>query len=108
MISCSIKRRGASFGVVARKFGQTFRRPKHLVCIPAHAGPPEGTDLIDNLGRVRSAVSQIAAMDHEVRCNLPQVGKNCLEGAQVAVNVRYDCDTHFAPAAENFIAWRQP
>jgi hypothetical protein len=40
--------------------------------------------------------SQIAAMDREVRCNLPQVIQNSLEGTQVAVNVRYDCNAHFA------------
>ena len=27
---------------------------------------------------------------------MSQVGENCLEGAQVPVNIRYDCDSHFA------------
>lgn len=58
-------------------------------------GPPEGADLIDDVRRVSSTVSQIAAMENEVRCDLPQVGENCLEGAPIAVNIRYDCDSHF-------------
>jgi len=45
--------------------------------------------------RISSTGSQIAAMENEVRCNLPQVGKNCLEGAPIAVNIRYYCDSHF-------------
>jgi hypothetical protein len=67
---------------------QTFRRPKHLIRIPAHPGPFEGADLIDDVRRVRSTGSQIAAMQNEVRCNLPQVPDNGLEGAPIAVNIR--------------------
>ncbi len=76
-------------------FSHTFRGPKHLICIPADPGPPEGADLIDDLRRVSSTGSQIAAMENEVGCDLPQVGENCLEGAPIAVNIRYDCDSHF-------------
>jgi len=78
-----------------RKSRQAFRRPKHLVCVPAHTRPPERADLIDNLCRVRSTVCQIAAMHHHVGRHLSQVGENCLEGAKVAVYIRYDCDSHF-------------
>src|ERR1700730_1323817 len=53
------------------KFSQTFRRPKHLICIPANTGPPERADLIDDVRRVSSTSRQIAAMENEVRCNLP-------------------------------------
>src|SRR5580704_643256 len=77
-----------------RKFSQTFGGPKHLVCISADSGPCERANLIDNLSRVRSSVSQIAAMYHEVGCDLSQVGENCLEGAPIAVNIRYDGDSH--------------
>jgi len=34
-------------------------------------------------------------MDNEVRCHLPQVSENGLEGAPIAVNIRYDRDSHF-------------
>src|SRR6266705_4804110 len=77
------------------KFRQTFRGPKHLIGIPADPGPPERADLIDDVRRVRSTVSQIAPMENEVRRDLPQVGDNRLEGAQIAVNIRYDGDFHF-------------
>jgi hypothetical protein len=77
------------------EFSQAFRRPKHLICIPADPGPPQGANLIDDVRRVSSTGSQIAAMDYEVRCNLPQVGENRFEGAPIAVNIRYDCDSHF-------------
>src|SRR6266571_3887191 len=77
------------------KFRQTFRGPEHLIGVPANPGPPERADLIDDVRRVSSTVSQIAAMENEVRRNLPQVGDNRLEGAPVAVNIRYDGDSHF-------------
>jgi len=44
---------------------------------------------------VSSTGGQIAAMDNEVRRNLPQVGENGLERAPIAVNIRYDGDFHF-------------
>src|SRR6266571_2368105 len=55
---------------------QTFRCPKHLIGIPADPGPSERADLIDDVRRVRSTVSQIAPMENEVRRDLPQVGDN--------------------------------
>jgi hypothetical protein len=83
-----------------RRFGskcsETFRSPKHLVGISADPGPSEGADLIDDLRRVSSTVSQIATMDDEVRRDLPQVGEHGFESAPVAVNVRYDRDSHLA------------
>jgi hypothetical protein len=42
-----------------------------------------------------STGSQIAAVDDEIGCDLAQVGKNCVEGAAIAVNVRYYGDSHF-------------
>jgi hypothetical protein len=77
------------------KFSQTLRGPKHLIGIPADPGPPEGADLVDDVRRVRSTVSQIAAMENKVGCDLPKVGDNCLEGTSIAVNIRYYCDPHF-------------
>jgi hypothetical protein len=50
--------------------------------------------LIDDLGWMGAADGQIAAVENEVRCDLPQVGEDCLEGAPIAVDVRYDCDSH--------------
>ena len=76
------------------KVRQALRGPKHLIGIPSDPGPPERAYLIDDVRWLRSAVSQIAAMENEVRRNLPQVGENCLEGASIAVNIRYDCDSH--------------
>src|ERR1700730_15865706 len=61
------------------EFSQTFRGPKHLICVPADPGPPEGADLIDDVARMSPPGTQIAAMENEVSCNLPQVGENCLE-----------------------------
>jgi hypothetical protein len=72
-----------------------FREPQHLIGIPADPGPPQGADLIDNVRRVRSTGSQIAAMENEVRRELPQVRDNGLEGVPIPVNIRYDCDSHF-------------
>jgi len=89
-------------------FSQTLRRPKHLIRIPAHPGPPERADLIDDLRRVSSPRSQIPAMDNGVRCNLPQVRDNGLQGAPIAVNIRYDRDSHFVVAAFPIIARRRP
>ncbi len=77
------------------EFSQTLRGPKHLICVPPDPGPLEGADLIDDVRRVRSTVSQIAAVENEVRRNLAQVGENSLEGAPIAVNIRYYCDSHF-------------
>ena len=77
-------------------FSHTFRGPKHLVGIPADPGPSERADLIDDFRRVSSPGGQIAAMDNQVRRNLPQVGENGLEGAPIAVNVRYDRDSHLS------------
>src|SRR6266851_1132291 len=77
------------------KFRQTFWGPKHLIGVPADPGPPEPADLIDDVRRVSSTVSQIAAMENELRRNLSQIGDNRLEGAPVAVNIRYDRDSHF-------------
>jgi len=34
-------------------------------------------------------------MDNDVWCNLPQVRDNGLQGAPIAVNIRYDRDSHF-------------
>ncbi len=76
-------------------FSQTLRGPKHLIGIPADPGPPQGADLIDDLRRVSSTGSQIATMENEVRRDLPQVGENGLESAPIAVDIRYDCDSHF-------------
>jgi hypothetical protein len=76
-------------------FSQTFGGPKHLIGIAADAGPRESAELIDDVGWVRSPGGQIAAMDNEVGRNLAQVGENGLEGAPVAVNIRYDGDSHF-------------
>jgi hypothetical protein len=78
-----------------RKFSQTLRAPEHLISIPADPGPPEGADLIDDVCGVRSAVSQIATMENKVRCDLPQVRDNRLEGTSIAVNIRYYSDPHF-------------
>jgi hypothetical protein len=86
---------GRNLRVCDGLFRQTFRRPKHLIRIPANPGPPQRADLIDDLRRVSSARSQIPAMDNEVRRNLPQVRDNGLEGAPIAVNIRNDCDSHF-------------
>ena len=74
---------------------QTFRCPKHLIGIPADPGPPERADLIDDVRRVSSTVSQIAAMENQVRRDLPQISDNRLEGASIAMNIRYDGDFHF-------------
>jgi len=77
------------------KFRQTFRGPKHLIGIPANPGPSERADLIDDVRRVSSTVSQIAAMENQVRRDLPQISDNRLEGASIAMNIRYDRDSHF-------------
>src|SRR5260370_41972121 len=88
------------------KFCQTFRGPKHLIGVSADPGPAEPADLIDDVRRVSSTVSQIAALENNVRCNLPQVGENGLEGAPVAVNIRYDRDSHSVRRAPLNIAPR--
>ena len=77
------------------KSSKTFRGPKHLVCIPADTGPPEGAELIDNLCPMRSTIGQITAMNHDVRRDLSQVRENCFEGAEVPMNIRYDRASHF-------------
>src|SRR5439155_19590085 len=94
--------------VSAGIFSQRFRGPKHLIGVPADPGPPERTDLVDDLRRVSSTGSQIAAMDNQVGCNLPQVGENGLEGAPVAVNIRYDCDSHLVSCAFRRLRRRPP
>ena len=58
--------------------------------------------------RISSTGSQIAAIENEIKCNLPHVGKNCLEGAPIALNIRYYCNpiyfdsffvSYYVPAA---------
>ena len=78
------------------KLSQTLRGPKHLIGIPANPGPPEGADLVDDVRRVSSPGSQIPAMENQVRCHLLQVGEHGLEGPPIAVNIRYDGNSHFA------------
>src|SRR5712675_207361 len=80
----------------SRKFTQTLRRPKHLIRIPADSRPPQRTNLVDHLRRMSPAVSQIAALDHQVRRNLPQVRQHSLKRPKVPVNIRYDRGSHFA------------
>jgi hypothetical protein len=70
------------------KFRETFRGPEHLIGVPADSGPTEQADLIDYVRRVSATSSQITAVDHEVRRDLPQIGEDCLEGTAIAVNVR--------------------
>src|SRR5216684_6072711 len=86
-------------------FSQTFRRPKHLIRIPADPGPPERADLIDDLRLMRSPRSQIPAMDNDVWRNLPQVRDNGLEGAPIPVNIRYDRDSHFVRCRLATMTW---
>ena len=88
-------RSGASFGCLAANLAKDSGAQSISVDIPADPGPPQRADLIDDFRRVRSAVSQIAAMNDAVRCNLPQISENCLKGAQVAVNIRNDRDSQF-------------
>ena len=45
-----------------------------------------------------STGSQIAAMDYQVRSDLPQIGEDRLKRAAIAVNIRYYGDSHFATA----------
>jgi hypothetical protein len=47
-------------------------------------------------------------MDNEVWCNLPQVRDNGLEGALIAVNIRYDRDSHFVRLRLPIIARCKP
>ena len=77
------------------KFRQAFRRPQHLIGVPADSGPPERANLIDDLRRMRSAGRQIAAVNHEIRRDLSQIGEHRLERAAIAVNIRYDGDPQF-------------
>lgn len=84
------------------EFSQTFGRPEHFVCIAANSRPTEGTNLIDDLRRVSAARGQVAAVENNVRRNLLQVGKNCLEGSPIAVNVGNDCDSHYVLSAAPF------
>jgi hypothetical protein len=76
------------------KFIQAFRRPQHLVGVPADSRPRQGANLIDDLGWARSAINQIAAVDNQVRRDLPQVGEDGFKRPKVPVDVRYDCDSH--------------
>ena len=43
---------------------------------------------------MRSAVRQIAAVNDEVRRNLPQIREDGLQGTPIAVNIRDDSDPH--------------
>ena len=85
-------------------FGQRFRGPKHLIGISTDPGPPQRANLVDDVRRVGSTGSQIAAMENEVGCNLLEVIENGLEGAPIAMKVRYDCDSHLSAAAVANIA----
>src|SRR6267154_5280273 len=78
----------------SRKSTQTLRRPKHLVRISADSRPSQRTNLVDNLRRMCPAVSQIAALDHQVRRSVPQVRQHSLKRPKVTVNIRYDCGSH--------------
>ncbi len=84
------------------EFSQTFGSPEHFVCIAANSWPTEGADLIDDLRRVSAARGQVAAVENNIRRNLLQVGENRLEGAPIAVNVGYDCDSHYVLSAAPF------
>jgi hypothetical protein len=66
---------------------QTLRGPKHFIHIPSDPGPTQGANLIDDLGRVSATGSQVAAVDNQVGRGVPQIRKNCLERAPVAVNI---------------------
>src|SRR5262249_50709874 len=81
------------------QFSQALRRPKHLICIPADPGPPEGADLIDDLSRVGAVSGQIATMKGEVWGKLAEVSQNRLKGAPIAVDIRHNCDSHFVPSS---------
>src|SRR5580704_4982077 len=75
-------------------FTETFGSPEHLIHIASHPRPTEGANLINNFGWVSATGSQIAAMENQVRRNLPQIAENCCECTSITVNIRYDCDPH--------------
>jgi hypothetical protein len=96
------REKGSKLRRLGRKFRQALSRPKHLIRIPAHSRPPQRANLIDYLGRVRPAVSQIPAMDNQIRRDLPQVSQHSLKRPKVPMNIRYDRDSHSAPHRFDF------
>jgi hypothetical protein len=81
------------------KFSQALWCPQHLIGVALHSGPAKLSYLINDFSRARSAGGQIAAMDDQIRRNQPQVIQNCFEGAAIAVDIGYDCDSHVVGAA---------
>ena len=69
-------------------------RPQHLIGIAANARPSEFANSINYLGRARATVGQVSTMQDQVRGSEFQVSKNGFERREVAVNVRYNRDSH--------------
>ena len=79
---------------LAREILQRLGPRQHLIRIADHALPAEIANAIYNLHRTRSAVGQVPSVENQIGRSLPQVRQHRLKRSEVAVDVRYDRDTH--------------
>lgn len=82
---------------------QAVRIPQHFIRIPTNTSPPQRLHLIDDVLWVSAIGCQIAAMKHQVRRDLTQIGENRFEGTPVAVNVGDNCDSYPSPLLARFL-----
>jgi hypothetical protein len=81
-------------GSLSPKFRQRFWRRQHFISVAHHAFPVEITNAIYDLRWIGSSVSEIAAVEDQVRGCRPQIDKDCIKRSPVAMDVRHDGDAH--------------